>query len=84
MEWLGVPKVQIYEQPMVVHHHYVVHVIHFFLPMKPISMGWTVLGLMNFDENTIIKSNATFELWKLCNQDLTLFNSGPLDLIGNG
>jgi len=66
MEWLKVPKVQICEQPMVVHRHYVVHAIHFFPPMKPISMGWIVPRLKNFDENTINKSNATLELWKLC------------------
>jgi len=47
-------------------------------------MGWIVLGLMNFDENTINKSNATLELWKLHNQDLMPLNSGPSDLIGNG
>jgi hypothetical protein len=69
---------------MVVRHHYVVHAIHFFPPMKPISMGWIIPRLKNFDENTINKSNATLELWKLCSQDLTFFNSGPLDFIGNG
>jgi hypothetical protein len=39
---------------------------------------------MNFDENTINKFDAALELWKLCSQDSTLLNSGPLDLINNG
>jgi hypothetical protein len=69
---------------MVVHRHYVVDVIHFLPPIKPTPMGWIVPRLMNFDESTINKSNAALELWKLCNQDLTFFNSGPLDLINNG
>jgi hypothetical protein len=47
-------------------------------------MVWIVPGLMNFDENTINKSNAVLELWKLCSQDLMLLNSGPPNLIGNG
>jgi hypothetical protein len=47
-------------------------------------MGWIILGLTNFDENTINKSNATLELWKLRSQDLKLFNNGPPDLIDNG
>ncbi len=64
MEWLGILEVQIYEQPMMVHHHYVVHAIHFLLPIKPIVMGWIVPRLMDFDESTINKSDATLELWK--------------------
>ncbi len=84
MEWPGVPKVQIYQQPMVVHHHCVVHAIHYFPPIKPTLMGWIVPRLTNFDENTVNKSNTTLELWKLRSQDPTLFNSGPLDFIDNG
>ncbi len=81
MEW---PEVQIYEQPMVVHHHCVVHAIRFLLPIKLTSMGWIVPWLMNFDEKSINKSNAAMELWKLRSQDLMLFNSGPSYLIENG
>jgi hypothetical protein len=47
-------------------------------------MGWIVPRLMNFDENTINKSNATLELWKLHSQDSTLYNNGPPDLMENG
>jgi hypothetical protein len=47
-----------------VHHYCVVHVIHLLLPMKQISMGWIVTRLMDFDESTISKSDATLELWK--------------------
>jgi hypothetical protein len=47
-------------------------------------MGWIVPWLMNFDEKSINKSNATMELWKLRSQDLMLFNSGPSYLIENG
>jgi hypothetical protein len=68
---------------MVVHHHCVVHAIHFLPPIKPTPMGWIVPWLTNFDESTINKSNANLELWKLHSQDLMLLNSGPLDLINN-
>jgi hypothetical protein len=46
-------------------------------------MRWIVLRLTNFDVNTINKSNASLELWKLHNQDLTLLNSGPPNFINN-
>jgi hypothetical protein len=62
MEW---PRVQIYEQPMVVHHYCVVHAIHLLSPIKPTPMGWIIPRLMNFDETTINKSNATLRLCKL-------------------
>jgi hypothetical protein len=45
MEWPRVPEAQIYEQPMVVHHHYVVHAKHLLSPIKPTPMGWIVQGL---------------------------------------
>jgi hypothetical protein len=37
-----------------------------------------------FDESTINKSNVALKVWKLCSQDPTFLNSGPLDLIDNG
>jgi hypothetical protein len=47
-------------------------------------MGWIVLGLADFDESTINKFDVALELWKLHNQDVTLFNNEPSDLINNG
>jgi hypothetical protein len=63
-------KVQIYEQPIVVHHNYVVHVVHCFLPIKPIMIGWIVPKFMDFVQGPIIKSIVTLELSKLCYQNL--------------
>jgi hypothetical protein len=63
-------KVQIYEQPRVVHHNYVVHVGHFLLPIKPIMIGWIVPKFMHFVQGPINKSIVALELSKLCYQNL--------------
>jgi hypothetical protein len=34
MVWLWVPKVQIDEQPTIVHHNHIVHAIHLCLPIN--------------------------------------------------
>jgi hypothetical protein len=67
---------------MVVYNH-VVHAIHLFSPIKPSMMGWIVLRFVDFDEGPINKSNATPELWNLCCQNLSLFNSGLANLVDN-
>ncbi len=48
------------------------------------TMGWIVPRLMNFVEGPINKSNVALELWKLCHQNPSLLNSGPMNFIGNG
>jgi hypothetical protein len=63
-------KVQIYEQPTVIHHNLVVHVVHCFLPIKPIMIGWIVSKFMDFVQGPINKSIVTLELSKLCYQNL--------------
>ncbi len=55
-----------------VHHHYVVHAIHFSLPIKPTIMGGIIRRLMDFDENFINKSNIALTLWNLGSQHLLL------------
>jgi hypothetical protein len=55
-----------------VHHHYVVHVIHFSLPIKPTIMGGIIPRLMDFNESFINKSNVSRTLWNLGGQHLLL------------
>ncbi len=59
-------EVQIYEQPMVVHHNRVVHAMIFFSPIKLLMMGHIVQRLIDFDEGPINKSDVVLKLWKLC------------------
>ncbi len=54
-----------------VHHNYVIHVIHFFLPIKPITIGWIVMKFMDFVQGPINKSIVALELSKLCRQNLS-------------
>jgi len=68
---------------MVVCHNHVVHAIHLFSPIKPTIMGWIVLRFMDFDEGPINRSNAALKLWNLCCQNLSLLNSGLVNLIHN-
>ncbi len=84
MVWPWVLNVQINEQPMVIHHNYVFHGEHLFPPIKLATMGQIVPRLMNFDEGPINKSNVTLELWKLCCQNPSTLNNGPMNFIDNG
>jgi hypothetical protein len=56
----------------------------FFHPLNQPRWAKLFQGLWIFMRVPSNKSNATLELWKLCNQDPMLLNSGPLDLIDNG
>jgi len=59
MVWCWVPKVQIDEQPTIIHHNHIVHAIHLFLPIKLILMGRITWKVTNFDEGLVNESNAT-------------------------
>jgi hypothetical protein len=83
MVWPWVLNVQIYEQPTMVHHNYVVHVVHFFWPIKPIMIGWIILKFMDFVQGPINKSIVALELSKLCCQNLS-FNIRPPNFVGDG
>jgi hypothetical protein len=54
-----------------------------FRPLNQLQWAGLFQGLTNFGESTINKSNSALELWKLCSQDLTFFNNGPPNFIGN-
>jgi hypothetical protein len=53
MEWVRIFGIQVDEQSMMFNDHYVVHVIHLLLPIKPRSMSRIVLGFLDFDESPI-------------------------------
>jgi hypothetical protein len=53
---------QVDEQSMMVDDHYVVHVVHLFMSIKPRSTDRMVLGFMNIDESPINEPNTTLEL----------------------
>jgi hypothetical protein len=69
MSMTQVHEVQIYEQPMVVHHNHVIHVIHFFPPIILASMGQIVPMFTYFNESPINESIVALKLRKLCNQN---------------
>jgi hypothetical protein len=47
-------------------------------------MGKIVPRLVDFEENSINKSNATLKLWKLHHQHSSFLPNGSLNLINNG
>jgi hypothetical protein len=48
----------------------VIHVMHLFIPIKPIAMGGIILMLVNLDESSINKFNPSLEQRNMCSQSL--------------
>jgi hypothetical protein len=76
-----VPKVQIDEQPTIVHRNHIVHAIHLFLPIKSILMGQIIWKFTNFDEDLINESNATLKFQTLWSQHSLFLNIKSLNLV---
>lgn len=81
-----IPTIKVNELFMMVKHHHVVHIIHFFVLIKPRFLGIIVPMLFNFNESSINQPNTiTLELkiyaQTKCNP---LLNSRPFNLVTNG
>jgi hypothetical protein len=85
MEGTMIATIKVNELFMMVKHRHVVHIIHFFVLIKPRLLGIVVPWLLNFNESSINQPNTiTLELkiyaQTKCNP---LLNSRPFNLVTN-
>jgi hypothetical protein len=62
---------------MVVKNHYIVHIIHLFMPLEPQPMGIIVLNLVDFNERPINELDTALELKNMHNKSNPFLNNKP-------